>query len=106
VMGPVCYDDIKIVNGVKYDSFKEVCFAFGLLDDNKEFINAINQASFWGTASSMCRLFVELIVTNQYPRPKVVFDKVWENLSDDMLYRQRRVLRAPDINNSFWLFFN
>jgi hypothetical protein len=95
VKGPVCYDDIKTVNGVKYKTFKDACFALGLLDDDKEFIDAINQASVWGTASSMRRLFVELLVTNQFSRPEVVFEKVWESLSDDILYRQRRSLRVP-----------
>jgi hypothetical protein len=46
VKGPVSYNDIKTAGGVKYDSFKEACFALGLLDDNNEFINAINQASY------------------------------------------------------------
>jgi len=84
VKGPLCYDDIYTVGGVKYNTFKEVCFALGLLDDDKEFVDAINQASFWGAASYMRRLFVQLLVTNQFSQPEVVWSKTWQNLSDDI----------------------
>jgi hypothetical protein len=97
VKGPTSYDEIKTVKDIKYDSFKEACFALGLLEDDKEFIDAINQASFWGTADFMRRLFVTLLLTNQFARPEVVWSKTWENLSDDIVYRQRRILRVPGI---------
>jgi len=70
----------------------------GLLDDDKEFVDAINQASLWGTASYMRRLFVQLLVSNQFSQPEVVWSKTWHNLSDDMLNRQRRALRVPGKN--------
>lgn len=94
VKGPASYDEIKTVGGVKYKTFKEACFALGLLEDDKEFIDAINQASMWGTASYMRRLFVALLVTNQFSRPEVVWEKTWRNLSDDVLSTQRRLHRV------------
>ena len=95
VKGPTSYDEIKTVNDFKYDTFKEACFALGLLDDDKEFIDAINQASLWGTASFMRQLFVYLLVSDQISQPEVVWRKTWENLTDDIVYRQRRVMRVP-----------
>ncbi|XP_024636211.2 uncharacterized protein [Medicago truncatula] len=97
VKGPCCYNDIYTVNGKKFNTFKEACFALGLIDDDKEFIDAINQASIWGTASYMRRLFVQLLVSNQFSQPEVVWNKTWQNLSDDMLHRQRRAMRVPDL---------
>nr|XP_010911187.1 uncharacterized protein LOC105037195 [Elaeis guineensis] len=41
VKGPTCYEDIKIVDGVHYCSFKDACYAMGLLDDEKEYIDGI-----------------------------------------------------------------
>jgi hypothetical protein len=49
VKGPTSYDDIKTINNIKYDTFKDACFALGLLDDDREFIDAIIEASSWGT---------------------------------------------------------
>lgn len=44
--GPTCYEDMRTVNGVMYPSFKDACYAMGLLDDDKEYIEAIKKASF------------------------------------------------------------
>jgi hypothetical protein len=95
VKGHTSFDEIQTVNYVKYNTFKEPCFALGLLDDDKDFIDAINQASHWGTASYMRKLFVALLITNQFARPEVVWSKTWESLTGDILYRQRCVTRVP-----------
>jgi hypothetical protein len=76
---------------LKYDTFKEACFALGLLEDDKEFIDALNQAAQWGTANFLRKLFVALLVSNQFSQPEVVWEKTWQHLSDDVL---RRVLRV------------
>ena len=94
VKGPTSYDDIKTVENVKLNSFKEACFALGLLEDDKEFIDALNQAAQWGTANFLRNLFVALLVSNQFSQPEVVWEKTWEHLSDDVLSRQRRLLRV------------
>ncbi|KEH15714.1 PIF1-like helicase, partial [Medicago truncatula] len=47
--------------------------------------------------SSMRKLFVTLLVTNQFVQPEVVWSKTWQNLSDDIVYRQRHILRVPDL---------
>ncbi|XP_048493069.1 uncharacterized protein LOC125493635 [Beta vulgaris subsp. vulgaris] len=46
VKGATCYDDIRTVDGLVYPTFKEVCYARELLDDNKEYVDAITEASF------------------------------------------------------------
>jgi len=94
VKGPESYDDIKTIDDFKYNTFKEACFALGLLDDDKEFIDAINQAAYWGSADYMRRLFVVLLVSNQFSRPEHVWSRTWQNLCDDVLYHQRCLLRV------------
>ncbi|XP_073277636.1 uncharacterized protein [Primulina huaijiensis] len=39
--GATCYDDITFVNGVQYRSFRDACYALGLLSDDKEYIDGI-----------------------------------------------------------------
>ncbi|XP_039688735.1 uncharacterized protein [Medicago truncatula] len=80
---------------IKYTEAKDL--TYDLIDDDKEFINAINQASIWGTVSYMRSLFVQLLVSNQFSQPEVVWNKTWQNVSDDMLHRQRRAMRVPDL---------
>ncbi|GAU47014.1 hypothetical protein TSUD_403240 [Trifolium subterraneum] len=66
--GPTCFDDIKTINNVKYTSFKEACFAAGLMD-----------------------------VSNQLHRPNRVWNSTWEEMSDDIQHKQRQILRRPDL---------
>jgi len=93
VKGPMSYNEIKTVGNVKYDSFKEACFALGLLEDDKEFIDAINQVAVWGTTAYLRILFVALLISSQFSRPEVVWEKTWQHVSDDVLNRQRCILR-------------
>jgi len=72
VKGPTSFDDIKTVDGTKYDTFREACLARGLLEDDKEFIDAINEASHWGSGTFMRRLFATLMVSGQFSRPEAV----------------------------------
>ena len=39
------YEDIRIVNCITYLSFRYSCYALGLLNDDKQFIEAITEAS-------------------------------------------------------------
>ncbi|XP_058784626.1 uncharacterized protein LOC131659455 [Vicia villosa] len=97
VKGPTSYDDIKTVNNIKHNTFKDACFALGLLDDDKEFVDAIMEASHWGTGSFLRSLFATLLVSNQISRPDFVWNKTWEYLSDDILHRQRQLLSFHDL---------
>ncbi|XP_073041919.1 uncharacterized protein [Primulina eburnea] len=44
IRGATCYDDISIVNDVQYRSFRDACYALGLLNDDKEYIDGIVEA--------------------------------------------------------------
>jgi len=99
VKGPTSYDELKTVDNIKYNTFKEACFARGLLDDDKEFIDAIIEASLWGTGAYLRRMFSTLMVNGQLTRPEVVWNSTSDNLIDDVLYMQRRLLGAPGIIN-------
>lgn len=63
--GHTSYDDIKTLNNIKNNTFKDACFALGLLNDDKEFVYAIMEASRWDTDNFLCMLFAILLVSNQ-----------------------------------------
>ncbi|XP_071736316.1 uncharacterized protein [Rutidosis leptorrhynchoides] len=48
VKGPTSYEEIRTVNGILFDNFKDACYHLGLLDDDNEYIEAIKEAFFWG----------------------------------------------------------
>ena len=95
VKGATCYEDLRFVNGVQYDTFRDACFALGLLDDDKEYIDGIVEASFWSSAHSLRLLFVSLLSSESVSRPDVVWQKCWKHLSDDVVYIQRILRNQP-----------
>ncbi|XP_042009147.1 uncharacterized protein LOC121757711 [Salvia splendens] len=80
--GATCYEDLRFVNGVQHDTFRDACFALGLLDDDKEYIDGIVEASFWSSAHSLRLLFVSLLSSESVSRSDVVRKK-YLVLSDD-----------------------
>ncbi|XP_015955007.1 uncharacterized protein LOC107479381 [Arachis duranensis] len=70
--GCLSYVHLRTVNGVVYGTFKEACYALGLLQDDKEFIDAIIEASTWASGNYLRDLFVVLLLSNNVVRPEVV----------------------------------
>ncbi|XP_019161444.1 PREDICTED: uncharacterized protein LOC109158079 [Ipomoea nil] len=89
--------DIKNVNGVQYDTFRDVCYARGLVDDDKEYIDAIEEASHWASGDKLKRLFVTLLMTNCIGKPESVWNSVWKHLSEDAQYQLRKQLQNRDL---------
>lgn len=49
VKGHTSFDELKKVDNIKHNSFKEACFAMSLLDDDKEYIKAIKETRLRGS---------------------------------------------------------
>lgn len=88
-----------------YETFRDACYTLGYLDDDKEYIDAFEEASVWGSADYLRRMFVLLLHSNSMSRPSFVWSKCWKSLADDILYKQRLLLNNPG-KCLFLLFFN
>ncbi|XP_019160441.1 PREDICTED: uncharacterized protein LOC109157010 [Ipomoea nil] len=97
IRGPMSFKDIRSFNGVEYVTFRDACYARGLLDDDKEYIDAIKEASQWSSAHPMRKLFVTLLMFNSLNRPENVWNEVWVYLAEDAQITLRRVLSQPDL---------
>ncbi|XP_019195824.1 PREDICTED: uncharacterized protein LOC109189666 [Ipomoea nil] len=96
IRGSKSYEDIRTVNGVQYDSFRVACYARGLVDDDKEYVDAIDEASHWASADQLRRLFVTLLMSSCMGKPKIVWHAVWQHLSDDAQFNVRKQLQNRD----------
>ncbi|KAL7157673.1 hypothetical protein ABFS83_02G093300 [Erythranthe nasuta] len=45
---PTSYEKLRTINNAIYPTFKDACYAIGLLDDDKEYVDGIQEASDWG----------------------------------------------------------
>ncbi|XP_071739059.1 uncharacterized protein [Rutidosis leptorrhynchoides] len=95
VRGPTCFEDIRTVNGKICPTFKDACYELGLLDDDKEYIEAIQQASQYSTGPYLRSLFVMLLVSNNLSRPEDVWSQCSNLLSEDIHHKQRKRLAFP-----------
>ncbi|XP_019163477.1 PREDICTED: uncharacterized protein LOC109159822 [Ipomoea nil] len=98
VRGPTSFDEIKQVDGVQYNSFRDACYARGLIEDDKEYVDAITEAASWSLPHSLRKLFVTLLTSNSMSKPENVWEMVWQYLSDDAQYICRRNLSVPNLS--------
>jgi hypothetical protein len=62
IKGPQSFEEIKTVNNVVYPTFKLACYVFCLLDDDKEWHDALNQTFHWASRKQFHELFVTMLI--------------------------------------------
>ena len=97
VRGAQHWDDFKKFEDVTYATYKEACQARGLLEDDKEYIDGLFEASLWSMGNYLRSFFVMLIMTDSMSRPEIVYEKTWTVLADDVLRIERRKRNDPGI---------
>nr|GEY94133.1 hypothetical protein [Tanacetum cinerariifolium] len=83
VRGPMEWDDLKKVDDVLYPTYRDACYARGLLQDDKEYIDGILEASLWGMGDYLRSIFIMLIMTDSMSWPEIVWEKTWMKLAED-----------------------
>ena len=101
VRGATGWESFKTYDDVEYNTYKEACFARGLLDDDKEYIDGIIEASQWGMGDYLRSYFVKLLLTDTMSRPEVVYEKSWRLLAEDVLEKERRKRAHPGMKYYF-----
>ncbi|KAF7827231.1 uncharacterized protein G2W53_018395 [Senna tora] len=100
VRGPTCFEDIRTVGNIVHLTYRDACYALGLLDDDREFIEAIHEASHWGSGQYLRSLFATMLLSNTISRPDIVWEKCWDILSEDARYTQRRDIQFSELQVS------
>ncbi|KAI9116475.1 hypothetical protein K1719_012642 [Acacia pycnantha] len=75
VRGAKHYASIRTVNNVVYPTFREACYALGLLYDDKEYIDAIKEASVWATGNYLRQFFTSMLLSHLLSDPAIVWEQ-------------------------------
>ncbi|KAI9084406.1 hypothetical protein K1719_033596 [Acacia pycnantha] len=101
VRGAKNYEDIRTVNTVVFPTFREACFALGLLDDDKEYIDAIKEASSWASGNYLRHFFTSMLLSHCLSQPAIVWEQTKELISEDLLHINHGDKRFQDLQISF-----
>ncbi|KAF1868073.1 hypothetical protein Lal_00034015 [Lupinus albus] len=96
VKGATCYEDIRTVSDIQYSTFRDACFAMGLLQDDREYMEALKEAYDWGSGFYLRKLFVTMLLSTSMNKLDHVCEETWKWLCDDILYNQRNIANNQD----------
>ncbi|XP_076904247.1 uncharacterized protein LOC143559608 [Bidens hawaiensis] len=85
------------VNGVVFETFRDACYKRGLLDDDNEYIEAIEEASHNSTGYYLRNLFATMLITYSLSIPHFVWESTWQLLVDGILYKQQKDQNNPGL---------
>lgn len=87
--------ELKTYDDVVYPTYKDACIARGLLENDKEYIDGILEASLWGMRDYLRSFFVMLIMTDSMSQPEIVWEKTWHVLAADVERVERKKRNDP-----------
>uniref|UniRef100_A0A0D3E4S6 ATP-dependent DNA helicase n=1 Tax=Brassica oleracea var. oleracea TaxID=109376 RepID=A0A0D3E4S6_BRAOL len=88
--GPTSFDDMKTVDNVKHKSFKEACYARGLLNGDSEWKEAMDEAAQYAYPFQLRHLFVTLLLYCELSSPLILWEHCWRHLAEDIAHKQRQ----------------
>lgn len=86
---PSSWEALRTVNGVIYHTFQDACIAHGLLTDDHQLVQSLEDASTVSTPPQMRRLFVIILLECQPSDPKRLWEQTWQYLAEDCEYQLR-----------------
>jgi hypothetical protein len=84
IKGATSYEHLRIVDDRVHDTFKDACIAMGLLADDNEWHQALEEAGIWASGRQLRDMFASMLMFCEVTNPKQLWDAHWESLSDDI----------------------
>lgn len=92
--GCLSFVDLRTVDSISYDSFKEACGALGLLNNDKQWHDALYENSHSAMPTQLRAMFVNILVYCSVSDPLSLWDTHWQSLSDDIVYHRRKITES------------
>ena len=83
-------DMMTLSNGRQCDTYKEVCCELGLLNDDREWHRALEEAALTNMCPQIRQLFVTILIWCMPSEPAKLFEDFWDSWVDDFQYKADR----------------
>src|SRR6202167_3833817 len=87
VKGATSFEDLRTVDGVLCPTFKHACKERGLLQDDKEWIECLNEAADMQTGSQLHTLFATILLHCISTSPHELWHKFKDRICDDLAWK-------------------
>jgi hypothetical protein len=77
------FEDVRTVDGVLCNTFKDACARRGLLDDDFEWDAALSEAGHAASGFHQRQMFIWIIINCAPRNPVTLWNNHWESLTDD-----------------------
>ncbi|PHU26198.1 Retrovirus-related Pol polyprotein from transposon TNT 1-94 [Capsicum chinense] len=91
------FKSIRTINGVSYKTYKEACYALGLLEDDQEWNDCLAEAACWASGNELRNLFVTILIHCQVSDSAKLWRTNYEILSKDITSLQRNRFQVKDL---------
>ncbi|KAF7372308.1 ATP-dependent DNA helicase [Mycena venus] len=89
VKGPRSHDDLYAYQGIRYESYRQVCLARGLLQDDGEWRLCLAEAAEMQTGTRLRHLFATLLLFCNPSDPSKLWEDFRFHICDDLNHRLR-----------------
>lgn len=96
VKGAKSYHGLREVNGVIYSTFRDAALALGLLEDDQEWHQCLEEAAVFQHPKRLRHLFAMILYLCQPSEPLRLWECFSKDLSEDFLYQART---QPTVEN-------
>src|SRR5258707_10312514 len=96
VKGATSFEDLRTFQGVLHPTFREACIAQGLLEDDNEWHQCLEEAKHMAVSRQMCHLFVTILKDCTPANPRALWDTFWQDICDDLKHHPIFHNRDPE----------
>jgi hypothetical protein len=100
IKGATSYEHLRTLDGTEHDTFKDACITMGLIVNDNEWHQALEEAGLWALGRQLRDMFASVLMFCEVTNPRQLWDAHWESLSDDIEVMTRRECDDPVVTLS------
>ena len=87
--GAVSFQDLRTVNGVVHETFKDACIALRLCEDDNQWRDCLDEAKQYARPRQIRNLFCKILVNCFPSKPQELYLRYKECMEEDFAYKRR-----------------